>query len=640
MKITIPTFKAALPRVSDKLLPTENAVLAKDCILTHGDLRPISKPEKVEDLYSFPSDTTNTVFRWFDGADWHWLQFPSHVDVVRGPVADDVYRRIYWTGDSRYSTPRMAYTPGITTGQNALPGVSYRLGIPAPTSEIEAEPDDPASGAVSTIYNERPIKVVTQDKHGLEFGDLVQLTISSDGPNSSLADLINPGEWQITVVDDYSFTLNNTDAANVSYNQFQSGSWKQFIDPGLVGSRFYVYTYVSEIGEEGPPSDPSEQIDLGGRQGAQLTIPSMDPNISGNYNINRIRIYRTATGNFSGQFQFVDELPVSDATYHDVKSDSVLGETIPSTEYDPPPDKLKGLRVTAQGFGVGFYDNKVCFSEPNLLHAWPTSYQVALDSDIVSLEVVDGGIVVGTVGRPYLIQGIDPRSMMPRELGVDYACIAKRSIVTFGYGVVYASDDGLVYVPAGGQPILITEGILTPEQWQGFIPETMFACRLGALYVGFTQNGTFMLDPRAPQDGIAMSSVDKVVSAYTDPSSAAVYLLKNRSNAPNPGSTPEIYSWDRYKGDKESFEWVSKVFALPIPINMAAARVQIMASNDGNTTLTLIANGEEIYTHTVTDNNPFWLPAGYLARQFQVKLKGYGTIEQVNIADGIDEVNQ
>ena len=30
----------------------------------------------------------------------YWLRFASKVDVIRSPIADDAYSRIYWSGDT------------------------------------------------------------------------------------------------------------------------------------------------------------------------------------------------------------------------------------------------------------------------------------------------------------------------------------------------------------------------------------------------------------------------------------------------------------------------------------------------------------------------------------------------------------
>ena len=31
----------------------------------------------------------------------YWLRFTDKVDVIRSPIADDAYSRIYWSGDTR-----------------------------------------------------------------------------------------------------------------------------------------------------------------------------------------------------------------------------------------------------------------------------------------------------------------------------------------------------------------------------------------------------------------------------------------------------------------------------------------------------------------------------------------------------------
>lgn len=721
MKAQITTFRAATPRISDKLLTVEGATIAKDCLLSAGDIRPVGAPAKLKDLPAFASYDAKTIFQWWSGAANYWMQFPDFVDVVRGPVADDVYKRIYWTGDSRFTGPRMAYTPGISTGSGPLPGASYKMGIPAPTTPVVVHPNPDKTGAIAMIYNERPIRVTTVSPHTLSWGDMVSLDIESGAPEeiavteltlsgttvtvttdethnlsannkitiagadqteyngsfrvvsvpddtsftytitppetppaspatgtitvrrasgSSLADYLRSGNFQVSVIDDTTFTLNDSDASNIDYDSFLSGSWSEYIDPGTVSARFYVFTYVSEIGEEGPPCPVSEQVDLGPTQGAALELPGLDGALSGNYNIQTIRIYRTATGNQSASFFFVAEVPVSDTFYQDDAVDTALGETLPSGKFDPPPDGLSGLAVAAQGFGVGFYDNVVCFSEPYQLHAWPTNYQLALENDVVAIAVVDGGVVVATNAKPYLIQGIDPRSMTQRQLDMDYACVSKRSMVAFGNMAYYAAQNGLVAIDAGGNARMVTAGIFSPQQWQALNPSTLFACQLDGFYVGFSSAGTFMLDPRNPEGGAITSSVTGVVNTCFDSRYPGVYLLKNRNNTPDPGTTPEVWQWDLFSGDPMPYEWQSRIFTLPIPVCASAAQVRIMPDADNPTTFTLFADGQQKYQREIADNEPFWCPGGYLAREFQVKVEGYGTVEQITFGESMEEVQQ
>ena len=63
----------------------------------------------LQPLYGLTEDETlaltghniNAIHRWDVNNNAYWLPFASKVDVIRSPIADDAYSRIYWSGDTR-----------------------------------------------------------------------------------------------------------------------------------------------------------------------------------------------------------------------------------------------------------------------------------------------------------------------------------------------------------------------------------------------------------------------------------------------------------------------------------------------------------------------------------------------------------
>ena len=54
------------------------------------------------------------------------------VSVIRSPIADDAYSRVYWSGDSRSGGDVLyTYNPAAYTGGTEYPVNYYKLGIPA-----------------------------------------------------------------------------------------------------------------------------------------------------------------------------------------------------------------------------------------------------------------------------------------------------------------------------------------------------------------------------------------------------------------------------------------------------------------------------------------------------------------------------
>lgn len=629
MKLSIPAFSGRIPRVSNKKLPPGNAQVAKDCDLRSGELRPFRQSALVKAL---GAGTIGTIHRWYAGEDEYWLQFPSDVDVINAPLADDVYQRIYWTGDSRFTEPRMSYTGPIQNGGTAYPVTSYKWGVPAPEQSLTVSIPEVAAITITDIQRDRPMVVTTQTAHGFRDGELVDIDIVSADPaegEQSLMDYLNGASWSVRVLSATQFEIEDTDGNSVLYSAFTSGTVQKYVENEVLDPRTYVHTYVTALGEEGPPSDPTEEVLATAFQTPDIEIPTINPTVAEGRLIDKVRIYRASAGTAFGQFQFVAEIPISQNTYQD--AELRLGETISSTIYDPPPVNLQGVKMAAQGFAVGFYDNVVCFSEPFLPHAWPTNYQIPLDYDIVSLEVIDNGVVVGTTGRPYLIQGIDPRSMTPRRLELNYACVSKRSMVSMGYAAIYASREGLVYVGRDGARLL-TESILTEIEWADFQPETLYAFELNGRYVGFygTQgNGAgFFIEPRKMDAGLVDLSL-WTKAGYRDPRNQFLYYLDD---------TNQILRWNDPGQPEQPYEWLSGVGTLPRPANMGFYKATMPLGGAGVTTFELYADGDLKHGETIAPHLHKPLPAGYQANEFEMRFTGTAHVQSLDIAESSGEL--
>ncbi|MHB0820129.1 hypothetical protein ACYCFK_17865 [Stutzerimonas stutzeri] len=100
-------------------------------------------------LYRYPNGNNGAGF-------WMIWGNNKRVHVVKSPLADDAWQRVYWTGDG---SPKMGGIADITGGSPPYPARSFRLGVPAPAnapvvsapSDRGSEEDDPLT-AVQTSY--------------------------------------------------------------------------------------------------------------------------------------------------------------------------------------------------------------------------------------------------------------------------------------------------------------------------------------------------------------------------------------------------------------------------------------------------------------------------------------------------------
>ena len=130
------------------------------------------------------------------------------------------------------------------------------------------------------------------------------------------------------------------------------------VDSETPVSRAYAITYVTNFGEEGPPSTvvASNIIDVYSDQTVSVTVGSAP---SGR-NIQTIRVYRTDE---DGVFRQLTDISYAGSTFTDSTSDSGLGEEVPSTDWDEPPADLKGIMHAGNGIIVGFAGKTLYFTE-------------------------------------------------------------------------------------------------------------------------------------------------------------------------------------------------------------------------------------------------------------------------------------
>ena len=262
-------------------------------------------------------------------------------------------------------------------------------------------------------------------------------------------------------------------------------------DVSELEDRQYVYTYVSDLGEEGPPSPVSAVTPILDGTTTLLSNLSLPPTIG--FNITHMRIYRTNSTEAGTEFQFVQEVTVRQTVFETVSS-ADLGEVLGSTTWDPPAPGMIGITEMPNGMLVGFKGKQLYFCEPFFPHAWPAEYDQAVGHEIVGLAAFGSSITVLTEGHPYLLTGSHPRNAHVRPIKFNQSCSNKESIATDRDKVYYASPDGLVEISVNGIE-LATEPFLEKEDWASYVPTEMVGSFHEGRYYGFYDFDVSAIDP-------------------------------------------------------------------------------------------------------------------------------------------------
>lgn len=391
----------------------------------------------------------------------------------------------------------------------------------------------------------------------------------------------------------------------------------------LAETYFYVYTFVNDWGWESAPSPPS--VALTRQNDGTTNIGSFSTAPAGNYHITAIRIYRTQATGAAADFYFLREVAYgTDTTTDDNRS---LGEVLPTTTWLAPPDDLSCLTPLWGGMLAGISGNAVRFCEAYVPYAWPMAYDaVPPDAKPVGLGVFGQRLLVLTTGRPMLVSGSGPESMDQQPLEMAQACVAPRSVVSMGNGVAWASEDGLCWYGAGASGV-VTNGVMTREDWQALVPSSIVGCMCEGYYFGsYSTDGgatrkAFLISPANP------SGIYFLDAGYTamhfDELRDQLFVLDGAS----------VKKWDG--GSPMTVQFRSKTFVAG-PMNFAAAEV---VADAYPVTFRLYADGVLRHTKAASTREPFWLPSGYLARDWQIEIEATTPVQSIALATSMDELH-
>ena len=336
-------------------------------------------------------------------------------------------------------------------------------------------------------------------------------------------------------------------------------------------NRYYVYTFVSAYGEEGPPSTPIAAV---GADDATWAITGMDTAVTEptQRNITKKRIYRTVSGYSSAEFFYVAEIDLATASYNDTATDVVVSRNnvLESSQWLPPTSSIQGAAVMPNGFFVAWDDRNVYMSESYRPHAWPPPYDLSTEYPILGAGVFGQSIGIVTEGNPYIGTGSSPESLTLTKSNTIEPGLSRYGIVSMPYGVLYPSQNGLIMLGPNG-PDLITRQMVTKNEWlNDYSPSTMVAAQYQSAYIAFKDSTSgVMIDPMEPMATfVQLDRFRNVQNIQTDAFTGEVFVTTSA------GSSGIVWEWDAVDQPRSQYTWASKKIRTPHPVNIGAAKIQ------------------------------------------------------------------
>lgn len=540
--IRLTNFGGILPRTSERLIPDNAAQIAVNCRLSSGEMIPFNQGEKV--YSSFKIGPYQTIHRIEDGAASAWLVWPYDVDVSRATLFGTA--RWCFTGDGEPRITSMA--DAVFGGGDMYPSKAYVLGTPKPVTAPAVSQTGGVGAAVTRFY---------------------AYTFYSVWGDVEFEGAVSPVSTSVTGKVDATWSISGMDAtppnSGTVTGVFASGE-TEFTDTA---------PHWLRVGEQVVIS------------GATLTVTAVGTTlkfkVAGNYSAATTwarkaafagtlykRLYRSA--GTTGQFQLVAEA-ITGTTYSDTLTDAaILGDELITSTWEMPPVGLKGIFSLPSGALAGFIDNKLCVSEPNQPHAWPPEYQMQADYPIVAAGSFGSGVALATVSKPFIIQGVEPGQMSGQSWEEVLPCVSKRSAVSLGDALIYASKSGFIRMSGAGIE-LWSLPYFTDKEFPNYAPETMVSAMVGRrLYVKYTVAGVnkILIFNLLGDDQYLTEAHFSADDIHADSTDSRLYYSKDS----------DIFAFDPADGYSLSQDWQSKDIVLPRPQNMGAAKINFVQALD------------------------------------------------------------
>lgn len=640
MPIRLYQFESLRPVSDARLLGQNQAQRAENCRLTSGTIQPLQENTVIGAVTA----GAKTIFKWRGS----WLSWTGDVDVHDGFLNDDQYHRILYTGDGApkfkavvdgdqvtydLGVPRPTATPTVVTA-NRTESTWYRVwnyfyeepdgtrvdqGTLSSTDINEIIPDKEYNILVKTKVTasaDAKFVVWIEGKYR-ETGGIIGRVFPSMSVYSGSTDLFVEGA-AVTMTQ----SIISSTVANVKFVYDSSDADRYTLD------RSYVFTLVNSLGEESAPSNASDVVTVEPSDVAVISGIDVPADIDNYAPITKVRIYRTATGSNTTAFTYVTELDWEGAalTWTDDVPEALLGETLPTTGWTPPPVGLKGLVAVAGGFYAGFEGNSVWFSVPGYHYAWPEAYETTVKGSIVALAVVENNVVVLTTAEPYVITTSDPAAVNVAELSSPQSCVSKPSAVSWSGAVFYASPDGLCMV-SGLRVTLLTEAYFSRSQWQALNPATMMMRVYDNDLYLFTDGGNYILSISLGGQSITLTthSTDATAARYDADIDALVLADANGNLIQFEGSEARTRA-----------AWRSKTFVSDRPMKYGVVRV---VAEDYPVTVIAYAEDEEVLNMAVRDDKARRLPRLRPEKMWSFEVRGTGNIRELTVLESMGELN-
>jgi len=632
--ISYKQFSGEIPNSEPQLLPGDRAQMAKNCEFTNGALQPMRDGVLLQTMLNNPVRGIYTE----DGISFY--TWSVETQAFKSPVTGDTNRRVYYltpsVGKFNVSTTLgMAYN-----GPTPLAANTWKAGVPrpsvAPTLTLVKRTtlaDYPSAGVKIDVWWEYGGTQYGKISPG--FNTVTPFTVFTFTPPAFVSGSMPDGATLTAKISFVDGANNNAEIMAMTIKSGTNGrssalpggleasletSGKITISWGVIDTRAYVYTYRNDWKEEGANS-PAALVSPTYMDDVQIGV-TLD-SFAGYRPFLDFKVYRTYGSNptyvgvnVSGSGQIL-----VDAS----NRKSVVGAALESTDWTPPPDGLQGLALMPNGWFAAFKDNTLYMSEPYRPHAWP--YSISFAKGIRGIAVAQQSLVVTTADGVHVVTGAFPAAAQQMRLNSPQPGIAQRSMTPVDGAIAYASNDGIVFVEGADATISVSQKLFTRAKWRERFSSVLsdgsltFAYHDGCL-VGSSPTASEGFTLRLDEDVGALCRIDAGFGAM-------FFLPVTDSLYYSVGANVYLFKG----GINKTMDWWGKDWVYPQHSTFGAAYIRC----DGPTTITLYADGDQVYSTTQSTGH-FRLPSLPRALRWSVRFSGAYTVSEFSMAQSMLEL--
>ena len=624
------------------------------------------------------------IYTWFT---------PWDEESIASEPSDDIYLK------EGQSTTLITLPTAKPTGSNFVRGINlYRtVSSAAGTNFLKLSTLWFPTTLAKVARTSNVVTITTANHHNLIKDDKFKIAKCSDATFNIVGGVV------VSVVSDTQFTFAQT-AGNVTEKNETAGK---------------LYLNIAELTDDTPRYWGDDSITSTHRTrstnvstitttAAHGLVTGQAVTISGlggsDYNASDVVITVTSTTAFTYANTGSDEGSTAD-TNGVVTNNSFLDDFdflnlvdfLTTDDFDAPDESMQGLTLAQNNLLAGFFDNQVCFAEPNKPWAWPIKYRVTFEHDIVALSSAGGFLLVLTDTFVYRVSGNDPNTLSIVKIDKAYPCLSKRSVVNMGYGILFATYGGLALWSSRTGLALATQAVHDWDTWEEEVdPATIVGTFYNDKYFGAHSTGSFLFEASEKIGGYYTTAGHVFNSVWLDTSVNALYTSSD--------SLGNVTQWGDPNSPIRPLEWKSQTIVTKDYLNIGAARIvadynvtaedsaayttynagivtyntgiwavsQQLGSLNGPTdysdaegveisnfaefnrnvihgdgltrttrtaptnytvTFKLFQNKEEVFVQTVTDNSIFRCPVGYKSDTFEVTVAGKARVRAIHLGE-------